>query len=96
MAIPQWLAISLAALVLLFGCYRIWLAVGGPPDAERAKARSGMLAMSRRSNGMVAILYLIVGGALMATAFGWQPFRRTSAPAADAPAPGPGSAILVR
>ncbi|MBP8811858.1 MAG: hypothetical protein KBG48_18475 [Kofleriaceae bacterium] len=91
MAIPQWLAIAIAALVMAFGGYRIWLAIGGPPDAERAKHRSGMLAMSRRTNGLVAVLYLLVGGALLASAFGWKPWSRepgaVTAPVDDGPRP---------
>lgn len=96
MAIPQWLSISIGVLVILFGAYRLWIAVAGPSDEERAKARRGMLAMSRRSNGMVAILYFIVGGFLLASSFGWRPFApkpSTTAPT-DKPA-GPGSALPV-
>lgn len=94
MAIPQWLAIAIAALVMAFGGYRIWLAIGGPPDAERAKHRSGMLAMSRRTNGLVAVLYLLVGGALLASAFGWKPWGSPTA-TVERPAGG-GSALPVR
>lgn len=103
MAIPQWLSLTIAGLVILFGAYRLWIAVAGPSNAERAHVRRGMLAMSRRSNGLVAILYFIVGGLLIASSFGWKPWRApasSTAPAdspGDAPAkpPGPGSALPV-
>ena len=93
MAIPQWLAFVIAGVVLLYGGYRMYLAVGGPSNDERAKARTGMLAMSRRTHGLVAIMLLIAGAALLASAFGWKPFesRPTSAER-----PGPGSALQVR
>ena len=96
MAIPQWLGISLAVLVILFGGFRMYLAVAGPSNEERAKARRGMLAMSRRSHALVAILYLIVGGALLAGAgFGWSPWGAPAKPAKVAPTGG-GSALPVR
>lgn len=94
MAIPQWLSITIAVLVILFGAYRLWIAVAGPSDEERASARRGMLAMSRRSNGMVAILYFIVGGFLMASSFGWSPFRPSKSTTAPVEAPPAGGSAL--
>ncbi|HVK76807.1 MAG TPA: hypothetical protein VM734_25955 [Kofleriaceae bacterium] len=82
----MWLSLLIAALVLLFGAYRLWLAFGGPPDEERAKARRGMLAMPRRQHGAIGILYLLVGSALLATSFGFNPFRKQEAAAPTAPA----------
>ena len=95
MAIPQWLSITIAALVIVFGGYRLWLAVAGPSDEERAKHRRGMLAMSRRSNGLVAILYFIVGAALLASSFGWTPWRTRSAAPPTAPTDKPGSGSVL-
>ncbi len=96
MEIPQWVAIVLASMVLLFGCYRMYLAVAGPSNEQRAKARTGMLAMSRRSHALVAILFFIVGGALMGTAFGWKPFgSKVKSVPVERPAGG-GSALPVQ
>lgn len=75
MHVPQWLSFVIAGAVLLFGLYRLWLAFGGPSDQERAQARRGMLAMPRRQHAGIGILYLLVGTALVCTAFGWNPFR---------------------
>ena len=74
--VPQWLALLVAAAVILFGIYRLWLAFGGPSDEERAAERRGLLAMPRRQHGAIGIIFLLVAGALIATAFGWNPFRR--------------------
>ena len=93
MRIPQWLSILIAALVILFGAYRLWLAVSGPSDDERAKARRGLMAMSRRQHGLVGVLYLLVGGALLATSFGFNPFGgdKPAPTAPGAPARNPGA-----
>ena len=94
MAIPQWLSFTIAGLVLLFGAYRMWIAVAGPSNEERAKHRRGMLAMSRRSNGLVAILYFIVGGLLVASSFGWTPWRSSPEPTAPTAPATPGGSGL--
>jgi hypothetical protein len=98
--VPQWLALLIAGAVILFGIYRVWLAFGGPSDEERAQARRGLLAMPRRQHGAIGLIFLLVGGALIATAFGWNPFQKEAAtpPAAPtAPADGAtrGSAIPI-
>jgi hypothetical protein len=94
--VPQWLALVIAGAVILFGIYRLWLAFGGPSDEERAQARRGLMAMPRRHHGMIGVIFLIIAGALVATAFGWNPFRKED-PAEHDPAEGEtkGSAIPV-
>lgn len=96
--VPQWLALLVAAAVILFGIYRLWLAFGGPSDEERAEQRRGLLAMPRRQHGAIGIIFLLVAGALIGTAFGWNPFRKEAtqqtAPVDKEPAKG-GSAIPV-
>ncbi|MBK9031852.1 MAG: hypothetical protein IPL61_11090 [Myxococcales bacterium] len=96
MAIPQWLAISISVLILGFGGYRLWLAVAGPSNFVRANVRRGMLAMSRRSHGLVAVLYLLVGAALLASAFGWNPWHSGGGAGAPTAPPPAGSALPVR
>ncbi|MCL4226226.1 MAG: hypothetical protein KJZ91_17315 [Myxococcales bacterium] len=99
--VPQWLSLLIAASVILFGVYRLWLAFAGPSDEERAEHRRGLLAMPRRQHGALGIIFLLVGAALVATSFGWNPFRREAAttapagPSAPAPGSGPASAIVV-
>jgi|GEM_PF-2800464 len=93
MEIPQWLMLVIAGLVILFGAYRMFLAVAGPSNEERAKHRRGMLAMSRRSHALVAALYFIVGALLLASSFGFSPFLKKSADPTAPVKPGPGSAL---
>ena len=93
MAIPQWLIFTIAGLVILFGVYRMWLAVAGPSDEERAKHRRGMLAMGRRTHGLVAIMFFIVGALAIASGFGWKPFTSKAADTAPASPARPGSAL---
>ena len=86
MHVPQWLALTIAGGVILFGVFRLYLAVAGPSDEERAQRRTGLYRMSRRQHGLVGVLFLLVAGALFATAFGWSPMGRKAEPAAQ---PGP-------
>jgi hypothetical protein len=73
MHVPQWLALVIAGAVILFGLYRLYLAVGGPSDELRAERRSSMLRTPRWHHGLVGALLVLVGAALVATAFGWNP-----------------------
>ncbi len=87
MHVPQWLALTIAGAVILFGLFRLYLAVAGPSDDERAARRTGLYRMTRRQHGLVGVLFLLVAGALVATAFGWNPMAPR---AAEQPArPGP-------
>ena len=74
MQIPAWLTIAIAAVVIIFGAYRIYLATRSS-DAEREeRKRSGLYSMSKRTHLLVGIVYLLLGGGLIATTFGWNPF----------------------
>ncbi len=92
MHVPQWLALVIAGAVILFGGFRLYLAFGGPPDEERANARRGMYAMPRWQHGLVGVLFLVVAGALVATAYGWNPVaaKVTAQPTKATPASGRG------
>ena len=96
MHVPQWLALLIAGAVILFGCFRIYLAVAGPSDDARAKARRGMYAMPRWQHGLVGVLFLLVAGALVATAFGWSPFAAKAVKVSPGTAPAKhGKTIIV-
>ena len=89
--VPQWLTLTVAAMVILFGAYRISLALK-KPTAEDKERRSlmggGFYRMSPRAHIAVGIIYLALGGALIATSFGWSPFG-SSASSEPAPKFGP-------
>ena len=91
MHVPQWLALLIAGAVILFGIFRVYLAVAGPTDEERAKHRRGMYAVPRWHHGLVGVLFLLVACALIATAFGWNPLGKTL----RAPAKSPGGGAIV-
>jgi uncharacterized iron-regulated membrane protein len=73
MRIPVWLTIAIAVFVTGFGAYRIYLATKKPsPDAEAPKR--GFYRMGRRTHALIGVVYLLLGGALIATTLGWNPF----------------------
>jgi hypothetical protein len=69
--IPVWLTLGVAALVIIFGGYRIYLSTR--PDEESAQRR-GMYRMGKRAHLFVGIVYILLGGGLIATSFGWNPW----------------------
>lgn len=95
MQIPVWLTLGVAAIVAVFGGYRIYLAFFRTQVQEdQAKRRGGMYGMPRRTQGLLGIVYLILAGMLVATSFGWNPVRglfgpgtKPAAPAETTPAP---------
>ncbi|HEY0191830.1 MAG TPA: hypothetical protein VGC42_11965 [Kofleriaceae bacterium] len=85
MRVPVWLTLGVALLVCAFGLYRIWLAAR--PEIERAddRPRRGMYAMRKRTHLLIGVVYLLLGGALIATSFGWTPFGNVFGPATTVP-----------
>ena len=69
----MWLTLLVAAFVLAWGGYRIKLAFRSDEEQERAGARKGLFALGRRRHFLYGLIYLILGGMLVATAFGWRP-----------------------
>lgn len=84
--IPVWFALTVAAFVVLFGAYRIKLAVTWSPDQEEAaRKRGGPYAMGKRFHLFIGIVYIAMGGALTAMAFGWQPLGEIVGPNTETP-----------
>jgi uncharacterized iron-regulated membrane protein len=73
MRIPVWLTIAIAVFVTGFGAYRIYLATKKPDGSEPAPKR-GFYRMGRRTHALIGIVYLLLGGVLVATTLGWNPF----------------------
>jgi hypothetical protein len=86
MRVPVWLTLGVAVLVCVFGAYRIRIAFRSDEEDERARARKGLYAMGRRTHFLVGVIYLLLGGALIATSFGWNPFGSLFGPGTEAPA----------
>lgn len=83
MRIPVWLTYAIATLVIAFGAYRLYLAFG-KRDAERPQR--GMYALGARTHALIGTVYLLLGGALIATALGWNPFGDFFGPDTEKPA----------
>jgi len=85
MRLPVWLTLGVALLVCVFGAYRIRIAFRSDEDDERARTRKGLYAMRRRTHFLIGVIYLLLGGALVATSFGWHPFGTLFAPHTEVP-----------
>jgi hypothetical protein len=85
MRVPVWLTLGVAALVIVFGCYRIRIAFRSDEADKAARARKGLYAMGRRTHALIGIVYLLLGGALVATSFGWNPFGNLLGPSVETP-----------
>ena len=83
MHIPAWLSLGVAVLVLGFGLFRVWLGLRKerPDDPEDLRPRPrGMYAMRKRTNLLIGIVYCLLGGGLIATVYGWNPFGNAIGP----------------
>jgi hypothetical protein len=85
MRVPVWLTLGVALLVCVFGAYRIRLAFRSDEEDERARAKKGLYAMGRRTHFLIGVVYLLLGSALVATSFGWNPFGGMFGPSTQAP-----------
>ena len=73
--IPVWLTLAIAAVVILFGVYRIKLGLTRTDEQEAAaKKRGGLYSMSKRTHLVVGIVYLLLASGLVAVSFGWNPW----------------------
>jgi hypothetical protein len=85
MRVPVWLTLGVALLVCLFGAYRIRLGFRSDEEDQRAREKRGLYAMNRRTHFLVGVVYLLLGGALVATSFGWNPFAGVMGTSTEAP-----------
>jgi hypothetical protein len=85
MRIPVWLTWGVAVLVIVFGAYRIRMAFRNDEADQRARERGGLYGMGRRTHALVGIIYLLLGGALIATSYGWNPFGGLFGPSTEEP-----------
>lgn len=85
MRVPVWLTLGIAALVVIFGVYRISLGFRSSEANARAKARKGLYGLSRRTHFLIGIVYLLLGAALIATSFGWSPLGNFFGPKTEVP-----------
>jgi hypothetical protein len=94
--VPRWLTLLVAFVVLGFGSFRIWLGMRKVPPPvegeapESAPSRSvfagGFYRMGKRSHLFVGLIYVLLGAALIATSFGFNPFGNAFGPSTEVPA----------
>ena len=87
MRIPVWLTLGVAALVLGFGAYRLYLAFRKPSERDAPK-RKGLYAMAKRTHLLIGVVYILLGCGLVATSFGWNPLGGAIGPDTETPAKG--------
>ena len=72
--VPLWLTVLVAAVVIIFGLYRLRLALRSDAEDEKARAGKGLYALPRRTHLLFGILYLLLGAFVIATGLGYRPF----------------------
>ncbi len=73
MLIPAWLSLTCAALIAVWGIYRIRIGMRSAEAEERATAKKGLYALPRRTHLLIGIVYVLLGVGLAAIALGWRP-----------------------
>ena len=73
MFVPPIVTFLVAASVIAFGCYRMYLAITF--DAEALSRRRGLYGMSKKRHLFYGILYLTLGALLISGALGYPLFR---------------------
>jgi hypothetical protein len=85
MRVPVWLTLGIALAAFLFGAYRIRLGLRSDDADPQARSARGLHAMGRRTHVLMGIVYLLLGGLLIAMSFGWNPVGGMFGPATSAP-----------
>lgn len=88
MRVPVWLTLGVAVLVIVFGAFRIRLALRKQEPEEPGSAGvmgRGFYRMAPRTHLFIGIIYLLLGAGLIATTFGWNPFGSSIGPDTQAP-----------
>lgn len=73
MILPRWLLFGVAAWVIAFGVFRIAIALRPPRVDGPNFRRKGLFGRAPRSHVLFGVVYLILGGFLIATGLGWAP-----------------------
>ena len=81
----------MAALVIGFGAYRVYLSFKPAPVDDKGKPQSrslfagGFYRMGGKTHLFVGIIYLLLGAALVATSFGFNPLGDSLGPSTEKP-----------
>lgn len=83
-SVPPWVAGLIGAVVTFFGVYRLYIGVKPRPKQAEQK---GLYGMPAYRHVMFGIVFIIMGGMLMLSAFGVHVIPSAQPPAPDKPAP---------
>lgn len=74
LVLPRWLVFGLAALVLVFGAYRVYVALRRDDGEEGVShwRQVSVFGRTKRAHLIYGLLYLAAGAMLVASGFGWQ------------------------
>jgi hypothetical protein len=75
--VPPWVSLMFGALVLVWGAYRIKLGLRSKAAEERALERKGLFGMPRRTHILIGVVYVLLGGGMIAIGLGWTPIDFT-------------------
>ena len=96
MRLPAWLTLLCAAMVLLWGAYRIKLGLRNAAAEAKAVQKKGLYGMPRRTHLLIGTIYLLLAAGLIAITFGWDPLAGLDGEGEPAPAePAAGSGLEV-
>jgi hypothetical protein len=83
--LPDWMVITVAALVIGFGLFRIKLAFRSAAEDARARERGGLFGYPRHTHALFGIVFILLGVLLLAGVFGlklpWLPHAPPAGPA---------------
>jgi hypothetical protein len=79
--LPAWLTLTCAAMVILWGAYRIKLGLRTASAEAKAAEKKGLFGLPRRTHLLIGVIYLLLGAGLIAVTFGWNPLAMNERPA---------------
>lgn len=93
MPLPPWALHAIAGLLLLFGTYRIAVALRARRRGDDADAPRGLFAMGWRRDLLFGVFYLVAGAYFVAVGFGYG-VPTSEGAGDDVPLPAPPSEHL--
>lgn len=68
--LPVWLVVTVGALVIIFGLFRMRLALRSKEESESAREKGGMFGYPRRTHALFGAVYVLMGVLLLLGAMG--------------------------
>ncbi len=68
--LPEWLVLSVGVIIMVFGLFRLRLALRSKAAQEAASRKGGLFAFPRRTHGLFALVYILMGVLLIAGGLG--------------------------